>query len=214
MAKTVINARVIDQALLLENLPVLASGGVAEIQVNFSFCDLWAGATKKTAVFFRDPVNVYHAEMTNDACAAPWEVFAAPGTVYVGAFAEYKDGTTRTCEALPLTVNQGAITTQAAAPNAPNIYAALEARVAALEKNGTGATPEQLAQIQANAEDIAEIKDPVVSGNTHVDGSTYTLTMPRESGAVDTVVLEFDDNGYIAKVTENGREIPWTTTGV
>ena len=77
-----------------------------------------------------------------------------------------------------------------------------------------GATAEQAAQIQANAEDIADIQDPVVSGNTHVSGSTYTLTMPRESGAVDTVVLEFDANGYISKVTENGREILWTTTGV
>lgn len=214
MAKTVINARVIDQALILENLPVLASGGVDEIQVVFSFCDLWANATKKTAVFFRDPVAVYHAELTDDACAAPWEPFAAPGTVYVGVFAEYADGTTRTCEALPLTVAQGAITKQSAAANAPNIYAALEQRVKALEERGPGATAEQLAQIQANADAIANIQDPVVSGNTHVNGNTYTLTMPRQSGTVDTLVLEFDANGYISKVTENGREIPWTTTGV
>ena len=77
-----------------------------------------------------------------------------------------------------------------------------------------GATPEQAAQIQANAEAIADIQDPVVSGTTAVSGNTYTLTMPRESGVVDTVVVEFDDNGYVSKVTENGREIPWTTTGV
>lgn len=77
-----------------------------------------------------------------------------------------------------------------------------------------GATPEQAAQIQANAEAIADIQDPVVSGTTAVSGNTYTLTMPRESGAVDTLVVEFDDNGYVSKVTENGREIPWTTTGV
>lgn len=77
-----------------------------------------------------------------------------------------------------------------------------------------GATPEQAAQIEANAEAIADIQDPVVSGTTAVSGNTYTLTMTRESGAVDTVVVEFDDNGYVSKVTENGRVILWTTTGV
>lgn len=97
----------------------------------------------------------------------------------------------------------------------------LEARVKTLEETGTGgstvtpgATPEQAAQIQANKDAIADIQDPVVSGTTAVSGNTYTITMPRESGAVDTLVVEFDGNGYVSKVTENGRVIPWTTTGV
>ena len=79
---------------------------------------------------------------------------------------------------------------------------------------GSGATPAQAAQIQANADAIADIQDPVVSGNTAISGNTYTLTMPRDSGAVDTVVVEFDADGHVSKVNENGREIPWTTTGV
>lgn len=94
----------------------------------------------------------------------------------------------------------------------------LEARIKTLEDTGTGgspgATPAQAAQIQANADAIADIQDPVVSGTTAVSGNTYTITMPRESGAVDTLVVEFDGNGYVSKVTENGRVIPWTTTGV
>lgn len=117
----------------------------------------------------------------------------------------------------------------------PDIIEDFEERIAALERGASvdpaqiqqavnnymeanpvapGATAEQAAQIQANAEAIADIQDPVVSGNTAVSGNTYTLTMPRESGVVDTVVVEFDDNGYVSKVTENGRAIPWTTTGV
>ena len=105
----------------------------------------------------------------------------------------------------------------------PNMYLGTDASgkvvaKAAPEGGGStvtpGATAEQAAQIQANAEAIADIQDPVVSGTTAVSGNTYTITMPRESGAVDTLVVEFDGNGYVSKVTENGREIPWTTTGV
>ena len=105
----------------------------------------------------------------------------------------------------------------------PNMYLGTDAggRVvtkAAPEGGGgtvtPGATPAQAAQIQANKDAIADIQDPVVSGTTAVSGNTYTITMPRESGAVDTLVVEFDGNGYVSKVTENGRAIPWTTTGV
>lgn len=202
MAKTVINARVVDQALILENLPVLASGGVKDIQVVFSFCDLWADATKKTAVFFRDPVNVYHEDLVDDACDARPEAFATPGTVYLGAFAEYADGTTRTCEALPLTVNQGAITLAAAAPNAPNIYAALAQRVSTLEQ--------QVAALGTGTGSGAEVTAVALA----VEVQKYTITLSLEGGGTETTVLETDANDYPAKLTVNGKEIPLTVTGV
>lgn len=85
-----------------------------------------------------------------------------------------------------------------------------------LDKNPveTGATAEQAAQIQANAEAIADIRDPVVSGNTHWEENTATITMPLASGGSDVIKAEFDDNANLTKITVNGREIPWTTTGV
>lgn len=202
MAKTIINARVIDQALLLGNLPTLASGGVKEIQVKFSFCDLWAGAAKKTAVFFRDPVAVYHAELTDDACLAPWEAFAVPGTVHMGVFAEYEDGTTRTCEALPLTVAQGAITTQTAAPNAPNIYAALEARVRALEAGGSasgGSAAAMLGEVTLYANKWA--------GENNLYSQVVTISGVTENSQVDLTPsveqLAIFYNKDLAFVTEN-----------
>lgn len=237
MAKTVINARVIDQALLLDNLPVLASGGVDEIQVAFSFCNLWAGATKKTAVFFRDPVNVYHAEMESDTCTIPWEVYAAPGTVYMGAFAEYADGTARTCEALPLTVNQGAITKQSAPANAPNIYAALDKRVEALEKTGLpgtitdeqvaaavesyleenpvqpGATPEQAAQIQANTDALEALEAAVKDVSVARSGQSITMTLGLDDGTSEVHVLALDANDKPVSLTVNGVAIPISWEG-
>lgn len=85
-----------------------------------------------------------------------------------------------------------------------------------LDKNPveTGATAEQAAQIQANKEAIEAIQNPVVSGNTHWDGNTATVTMPLASGGSDVIKAEFDDNANLTKITVNGREIPWTTTGV
>ena len=77
-----------------------------------------------------------------------------------------------------------------------------------------GATAEQAAQIQANAEAIADIRDPVVSGNTHWEENTATVTMALASGGSDVIKAEFDDNANLTKITVNGREIPWTTTGV
>ena len=85
-----------------------------------------------------------------------------------------------------------------------------------LDKNPVepGATAEQAAQIQANAEAIADIRDPVVSGNTHWEENAAIITMALASGGSDVIKAEFDDNANLTKITVNGREIPWTTTGV
>lgn len=110
-------------------------------------------------------------------------------------------------------LDENPVTSGATAEQAAQIEANTAA-IAELKENGSGATAEQLAQITANKEAIADIQDPIVSGTTAISGNTYTITMPRESGAVDTLVVEFDGNGYVSKLTENGRVIPWTTTGV
>jgi hypothetical protein len=77
-----------------------------------------------------------------------------------------------------------------------------------------GVTEEQATQIQTNTDDIAAIQDAVVSGTLAIEPQKYTITMSLESGGTDVVVLETDENDYPTKVTYNGREIPWTVTGV
>ena len=201
MGYTVINAQVTDQALLLTNSPKLASGGVNEIQVVFAFCSLWGGAASKTAIFYRDKAAVYHKELADDACLAPWEPFATEGTVYMGVFAEYSDGTTRTSEVVALTIDQGAITTGSAPANAPDIYAALAGRVEDLEKEvanmdtGSGGTASTLTSIS-----VTEAAD-----------GTVTMVNKLESGS-ETIVISPDEGGNPASVTVNGTAIPveWT----
>lgn len=163
MGYTVINAQVTDQALQLTNFPKLASGGVNEIQVAFTFCSLWDGATSKTAVFYRDKGTVYHMPLTNDAAMAPWEPFATEGTVYMGVFAEYSNGTTRTSEVIALEIDQGAITAKTAAANAPDLYAALETKVLAMDD-----------KVTAMSEQVAGLPDEVEGIRTGHDGTRYS----------------------------------------
>lgn len=109
MAHTVIKAQVIDQALYLTDCPKLASGGVNEIQVAFTFCSLWEGFAK-TAVFFRDKALPYLVELEADGtCLAPAEAFATAGTAYISVYGQDDFGVVRTSEAKALHISHGAV---------------------------------------------------------------------------------------------------------
>lgn len=142
-----IKAQIVDQTLQLVSIPTLASGGVNENRVTFTFCGLWDGLGK-VAVFYRDKDNVYHVPLVDNACMVPHEVTAEEGTFWLGVFGS-SDEETRTTEVQPLTVEQGAITvgTEYEAP-APSLYqqileayALQDSRINALVKSqGVGAT--------------------------------------------------------------------------
>lgn len=105
---TTIKAQIVDQTLQLVSIPTLASGGVNENRVEFTFCGLWDGLGM-VAVFYRNKVNVHHVPLVDNACMVPHEVTAEEGVFYLGVFGS--DGeTTRTTEVQQLTVEQGAIT--------------------------------------------------------------------------------------------------------
>ena len=73
---------VADQVLKITEAPTIASGGVNEVKVIFSFCGKWDGFIK-TAIFYRDTDNIYCAILDeNDTCIIPWEVYAENGTFY------------------------------------------------------------------------------------------------------------------------------------
>ena len=186
MGQTIIAAKVTDQALQLTNYPKLASGGIKEIKVIFTFCDLWADASRMVAVFYRDKANVYHVGLTDNAAVAPWEPFAAEGAAYMGVFAEYADGTTRTTEVVELQIAQGAITMGTAPSEAPDIYAALSARVEALEN-----------QVRALAGvSITEVAD-----------GTVTMVNTLSDGEKETIEIGADADGKPNSLTYNGVDI-------
>jgi hypothetical protein len=188
MGYTQITVQVADQALRVTDAPTLTTGGVKEVQVSFSFCDLWTGAAKKTAVFYRDEDAVYHVDLEDDACVAPWEVFTTEGTVFMGVFAEYANGTVRTSEIRSLFVYQGAITEERAPTQAPDIYSALASRVAVLEdKVANGSTGGTGGGVEFKTDASLTLKDGVLSVNT-TNQMEQDNTLPMTSAGVYAAV--------------------------
>ncbi len=121
MTKTVMSARVTDQHLTLVNVPLIASGGVDEIRIHFQFCNLW-DECGKTAVFYRDPDEVYHVPIADGSVIVPHEVLTEEGFFYFGVMGTADN--IRTTEVVRMYVAQGAITTATANHEelTPDIY--------------------------------------------------------------------------------------------
>lgn len=81
-------------------------------------------------------------------------------------------------------------------------------------ESGTGITPEQSAQIQANTDAIAELRKDVSSVSITEEPQKWTIALSLADGITETTVLETDANNYPTRLTVNGREIPVTVTGV
>lgn len=132
MIPTIMTARVTDQHLKLVNVPLIASGGVDVIQIRFEFCDLWDGCGK-TAVFYRDPEEVYHVPISDGVAAVPHEVLADEGYFFLGVMGAKSN--IRTTEVVRLFVSQGAITEATANHEepTPDVYQQLLAAYGVLD---------------------------------------------------------------------------------
>lgn len=107
---SVIKVRCTDQVLAYENTPVIASGGLDENFVAFTFCSQWDGY-EKTAVFWRSEDEVYHQVLDeSDTCPLPPEVTMDDGIIWLGAFGVDATGRQRTSEVLSYRIVKGAIT--------------------------------------------------------------------------------------------------------
>lgn len=136
MGKTLIKVSCVDQRLVTSYAPLVASGGMSEDEVDFSFCPLWDGFTK-TAVFYRDGGTVYHVLLSDDKATIPQEVLKDEGTLYFGVFG-VKDGVRRTSEVLRYKIKAGAITTGTTPPDpTPDIYSQLLTKVTSAENKVT-----------------------------------------------------------------------------
>ena len=126
---SVIKVQCIDQTLTIINLPVIASGGILEDYLEFTFCPQWDGYTK-TAVFWQDKEHVYYALVNEDnTCTIPKEVIANKGTLFFGVFG-VKDDTRRTSEVLRYQILEGVITENLHPTNpTPDIYTQILAEV-------------------------------------------------------------------------------------
>ena len=131
---SIIQASCIDQTLTLTNTPVIASGGVGEDFVEFTFCPLWDGYIK-TGVFYNNRGVFYSILDDTDTCVVPVQALQVPGNLFIAVFGT-KNGVTRTSEVLQYQVVEGAVTT---VPDPdPDVYAQICQEIAELRADWEG----------------------------------------------------------------------------
>lgn len=159
MKPTIVTARVTDQHLLLVNEPLIASGGVDVIQIRFEFCGLWTGCGK-TAVFYRDPEEVYHVPIADDLVTVPHEVLTDEGYFHFGVMGSASN--IRTTEVVKVEVARGAITTATAEPEepTPDIYQQLLAAY--------GKTEQALEVERARLDNLAKLEEGSTTGDAEL----------------------------------------------
>lgn len=178
MSYTLMKARITDQHLQLVNEPLIASGGVDEVQIRFEFCNLWEKCGK-TAVFYRDPETVYHVPIADGIVTVPHEVLTDEGYFYFGVMGAADN--IRTTEVIKVKVVLGAIT-QATAEHeepTPDVYQQLMAAYGRVEQ--------ELSVERGRLNELVEMRgsDEVVYEIEGSDGFSVTI----------------ETNGFAAKLT-------------
>ena len=172
MAISKIKVRCVDQTLQIVTKPTIASGGIDENAIEFSFCELWNGFSK-VAVFYQDENLPYFKPLDdNDACVIPWEVLTKDGTIHFGVFGSNADGVTRTTELARYKIVKGALM-ENLTPSQP--------------------TPELWAQVLAKAEEAAATASDMVARQEQFEGKNSVAIDPETKhwvvGGKDTGVL-------------------------
>lgn len=118
---TNIKIKCVDQVLVIENSPEVASGDILTDTVTFSFCPLWDGL-KKIAVFYNDPKKQYQVMLDdNNTAEIPPEVLEDQGVLYIGVLGTVEDKI-KTSNVIRYRVNKGAYTKGAIVNPSPSIF--------------------------------------------------------------------------------------------
>lgn len=82
---TVIKLKTVDQRLTAVQQPVLASGDVGTVRVEYALDSYWDGYTASGTFYTgKKPDDVYEQQLTEGACVIPWEVLQEDGVLYIG----------------------------------------------------------------------------------------------------------------------------------
>lgn len=104
----VLNLKLKEQLLEMQNEEILASGGVKVDRCSFSFDESWEGYTC-TGVFYQDKNRVQYAVLEKDnSCEIPPAARAKEGRMYVGVFG-VKGSKILTSTLVFVDINEGAI---------------------------------------------------------------------------------------------------------
>lgn len=82
---TCIKLKTVDQRLTVVQQPVLASGDVGTVRVEYALDSYWDGYTPSGTFYNgKQPEDVYEQLLDDGACVIPWEVLQEDGVLYIG----------------------------------------------------------------------------------------------------------------------------------
>lgn len=230
---SVIKAKCTDQVLQLVEVPIIASGGVNEVRVEFEFCEKWDGFAK-TAVFYQDEANVYYAVLNEeDVCTVPWEVCYSDGTFYFSVFGN-KGETRRTSTAVRCKVRKGMVV-ETMMPSAPSqeVYDQIMASISDMRAENNAFASEVreennalafsvLSEINTFTSEIEEKNNAFVSKveaeneafvaeteRKFADATKYNIAKIEKTGTeglVDTYTITFLDGSTKTYTVTNGEK--------
>ena len=165
-----------DQDLVCTGRPIVASQGVNEDSVVFTFSSHWDGFGK-TAYFFKqkDKDTVYVSAVdAGGAALVPWEVMDEDGVIYIGVYG-VKDDVIRTSDMLRYEIRAGLYTVgEQSQPPTPGIY-------------------EQILTLIGAAQDYIDSQIDDVNAALALEGATRASADNSLSGRIDANGARIDN---------------------
>jgi hypothetical protein len=176
---SVIKINCVDQVLHLANAPVIASGGIREDHVEFTFCSQWDGF-EKVAIFVKNTEMLPPQLIDlNGRCEIPYDVLASAGRFYIGVLGVNAAGFRRTTELLEYKIVEGAVDSVGPLPG-PTVYeqilAAMAERVPNTRKVNGKALTSDITLAAENFTLYENITAGVLSGT---DINDYSVALRR-----------------------------------
>lgn len=200
---SIINVSCVDQVLTITNSPVIASGGVKEDYVQFTFCQLWDGYVKSAAFWNGDGIVYNEVIPGTNLVEIPYEVLREKGKMYFGVFG-VKGDVTRTSNVLCYSIEEGAVISESEPTQSvyEQILALLNTPVTSV--NGkTGAVTLRTSDLQNNSGYLTT--HPMVTMGTD---QTYNLNVDEGNYFTYVSAVTKDSFGHVKNVEKSKVKMP------
>lgn len=121
---TTIKIKTVDQRLTVVQQPILSSGDVGTVRVEYELDSYWEGFTPSGTFYTnKKPDDVYEQLLEDGACEIPWEVLQEDGVLFIGLRGVDGAGLVKTAAPVRYRVENGSPRGSAAALEpTPNLY--------------------------------------------------------------------------------------------
>lgn len=204
----VLNLKLKEQLLELQNEEILAYGGVKVDRCSFIFDEAWEGYTY-TGVFYQDKNSVQYAVLENDnSCEIPPAARAKEGRMYIGVFGT-KGSKILTSTLVFVDINEGSISGENVSTEpTDDVFVAIIAQYQAImdmvaEQNLKLEEANQILKEQTelleklNVFEVEALENRMSKMEMTLDG--YGRVIAEEHQAVNDKLQEIEDKSFLIK---------------